>query len=183
MRYCLALLLLVSPVLADTQTKSPASAVDDGDWNNPTNVFASDNVDATNSGTTLDWLDATNFGFTVPDGATVDSIIVSVEGTAGSAASDLARTQLIKAGSRTGFGVSEDLEESFTCFTDDITIFTAANLWGGTFSPAEVNSSNFGASLRKNNSSSDCMTVDHIQIEVIYTPEVVASPSQIIWIK
>lgn len=170
MRYLLALMFMVSSVVADTQTKSPTAAVDDGNWSNPTNVFASDDNVSSNTGTSQHWLDATDFNFTIPDGATIEVITVSVEGSGNDASAVAARVQLIRGGSRVGSFDDDDLFESFFCSSDNITVFTVGSLWGTTFTPAQINADDFGASLRKNNTDSDCMTADHIEITVQYSP-------------
>jgi hypothetical protein len=76
--------------MANTSATSPGTMVDDATvgtvaWTNPTNAGASDNSYATigTSGRcgvfTGHYLKATNFGFSIPVGATITGILVEIE--------------------------------------------------------------------------------------------------------
>jgi hypothetical protein len=73
------ILIFVSPTRADSSgPNSPDSAADQGDWNNPTNVFSSDDSRADHSGTNQHILRAYDFKFSIPAGATINGFYVEI---------------------------------------------------------------------------------------------------------
>lgn len=147
-------------------------------WINPTFCFSSNNQYAYASfydtiGTTY-YLFTTGYGFSIPDGATIDGIVVEVEraGTAGGGnVVSLNILKLIKAGAVVG----SDLGSGTWTATDTYgTYGGASNLWGTTWSVAEINASTFGAALSATISAAAEefaeAYVDHIRITVYYTP-------------
>lgn len=120
-------------------------------WTNPSNANAEDGVFATVSATFAgggaDALNFEGFGFSIPTGAVIQGIQVNVKGSAtfpgGQAASP--HGQLIKGG--TALGTDKDFGGSFTSGAGN-TFLTAAggpsDLWGTSWSPADINAANFG---------------------------------------
>lgn len=157
-------------------TASPGTLANDSSegttaWNNPGNAAASDDNKAgcTLVGvSTTQLLKCTNFGFSVPSDATVDGIQVSVEriGTLTRVSDE--KIQLVKGGSLQG-----DNKASATAWpTSDgtATYGGAADKWGLTWSPSDVNASDFGVVVRAKSSNNATPGVDHVQITVTYTP-------------
>jgi Tfp pilus assembly protein PilX len=144
-------------------------------WTNSNYVGASDNLRASatiSAGGQSANLDATSFGFAIPSDATITGIRVSLE--RGASVSDNigdVDVYLLKGGSTTGItdhAVSGDWGAS-----DAIRTYgSSTDLWGTTWTPANVNASNFGFRLKVDNDSSSSRTayVDHVQITVYYTP-------------
>ena len=143
-------------------------------WSNPGNITASDNSYASVSLTffaTSDALVATNFGFSIPGTATIDGITVSIEKNGTGFTSDLA-IQLTKDGTT---AVGSNYAQFFTPWpgTDtNVGYGGAANLWGTTWIPAEINSANFGVYIRAigiNLFGSSVASVDHVTVTIDYT--------------
>ncbi len=111
-------------------------------------------------------LQATNFGFSVPVGATITGITVEVT-RAGAAAGDVSDVivKLLKAGSIVGTDKSSPATWpiSFTSTT------YGGDLWGTTWTPAQVNASDFGVSVQANIVSGNLALVDAIRLRVNYT--------------
>jgi hypothetical protein len=166
---------------ADTGAQSASSAATSGgsgrSWSNTSNIFSSNNSDATVSLTSSgsnrrsEYLEATGFGFSIPVGSTIDGIEVSVEKSASSSSSIRDRdVYLTKDGSN---NVGDDYAESVDWSTSDATTIYggAADLWGTTWTAAEINSSNFGLLFKCRNRAGGSRTasIDHISITVYYT--------------
>ena len=143
-------------------------------WGSPSNAGASDNSYAATpsmgSGDISDRLLATNFGFSVPGGETVVGIVVEVERKA-SAASAIFEVDalLFKGGSSAGItdhasGTPWPTTEAYATYG------TASDLWGTTWTPAQINASNFGFGLVVTASGATASaSVDHIRITVYAT--------------
>ncbi len=146
------------------------------DWSNPNNVVADDTSYATTSllgasGSDLSkYLRATDYGFSIPSGATIDGIAVSIMRRAD--ASSIVRDwglMLLKGGTIVGSNRASD-----TAWTSSMAEFTyggAADLWGTTWTPAQINASDFGVSLYLWNSTYNnrIAYVDCMRITVTYS--------------
>lgn len=145
-------------------------------WTNPGNIVSSNDTRATStiaSGETTQYLHATNFGFSIPSGATIDGIVVSIE------RSNLnfdtlvdTSVNIIKGGTRGSTNKasgtswpSSDTAASYGTGTTD--------LWGETWTDTDINASTFGVALRAQNNGGmgpdDDARVDFIEITVYYT--------------
>jgi hypothetical protein len=162
----------------NTGSKFPTAA--SAGWTNPQNVYADDNVFATNaiSGSSNGAnLDATGFNLAVPTTSNVAivGIAVSVERYASTAGRIIDNTvQLLKNGSPVGSnkagattwgGVSAGGKGT------NVNYGNATDLWGTTWTPAELNASNFGLRFQARNSNATATTasLDEIDITVYYT--------------
>jgi len=143
-------------------------------WNDIDNAKSSDNSYATLVTTDgVDnisyYLEANNFGFSIPDGATIDGIEFRVEckydlglnawdeGKVVDESSSLSSTN-----DRGDVSISTD--EKYIYFGD------STELWGTTWAYTDINSSNFGCALLDRIIDGDhTVSVDHIQIKVYYT--------------
>lgn len=150
------------------------------DWTNASSVSTSNNSYAlTNfsSGSADEcrsyFLDATNFGFSIPSGATIDGVIVEVERKCNATTFSPRdrRSQLIKGGAATGTNKASGT----TWTTSDAyeTYGGAADLWSVALNDTDVNASTFGLRFQcQSNATGKSgvnLSVDHIRITVHYT--------------
>lgn len=144
-----------------------------GDWATPTNIYTSNNayaeIDIPPEGLS-DWLRATTFGFSIPAGSTINGIEARFEKRAENSLIRDWDTKIVKAGSEQG----DDKGQAGWPTTDTYVVYGgAADLWGLTWTPAEINASNFGVSISARSYSPTTTyyaLVDHVQIKVYYTP-------------
>jgi hypothetical protein len=147
-------------------------------WSNLSGILtASDSSVATtgsfgNDGSRTHIAGATNFGFAIPSGATIDGIEVKIRASASFADRLMLGGYLIKGGTlqpNTASAYSEHMLSS-TSLTD-YTYGGATDLWGTTWSTSDVNASNFGAGgmSRGIGFGSASVSIDHISITVYYT--------------
>lgn len=168
-----------------SQTRSPATIISDGndfgnvDWSNPGNAASSDNAYATadvgqNNGSTTYMLIAKNYGFSIPDGATIDGIELNLEAkTAENGMHYDAHVWGVKAGV---IDSDYDIATATTLTTSDA-IYTKGGATGlialgFTAFVADVNGSGFGIALMIQGTSDNDATVsvDHMPLTVYYTP-------------
>ncbi len=172
---------------------SPGTAYNDNtyfsadDFLNPGNVTASDNAYATvTDSATCDGgcspaystaLAATNFGFSIPVGATINGVQPSLEASVSQidtwGVNDIA---IIKNGTQNGA-----CSAGLINLTTSDAYYTAggnSDLCGVSLTPSNVNASNFGWSIYFVTFSPDPVTlnVDHMRITVYYTEAAGAAP-------
>lgn len=146
-------------------------------WSNPGNIVSSNNVRATrnmDTGTT-NYLQGTNFGFSIPDGATIDGIVVEWE--LGAAFSDDfgwaydAQVRLVKGGSIVGDNKARPSSSKWPATDAYVSYGSSSDLWGTTWTPADISASNFGAAIAATGTElgPEQATVDHVRITVYYT--------------
>ena len=151
-------------------------------WTNPGNAVSSNNSYATASvdGTTTNYLQCTGYNFAIPAGATINGITVNIERKSSSTnngGSADAAMRLVKAGT---IGAT-DRTTGTTYTTSDVIEAhgSAADLWGTTWTVADINNANFGAAFAATKASSGgaahTVSVDHIQIVVDYSLPSVSS--------
>lgn len=157
------------PNAPDTVTDD--SAVGTITWSKPGNAAASDDLRATAvGGGQSHYLKAVDFGFTIPAGATVGGVVVTIErhtanieGTADTVVS------LVKGGSVVGDNKAE--ASWWPDGGDAPGMYGGADqLWGTTWTAAEINAADFGVVLSATNSGvTDVARVDAISITVTYS--------------
>jgi hypothetical protein len=185
----LAVLALPPAALAHTQTRSPATCItfDLGGgnpaWANPDRAQTSNNSDASanvNDNQTTDALVCYDYGFAIPAGATVLGIVVNVERStsAGGSPRRDALMVVLKA-----FAAAPADRSTTTNYTGGDVVEPhggATDLWGTTWTPAEINDIGFGAGFAAQKAGatggSETVFVDHVEIEVHYS-EPPAAPS------
>jgi len=173
-----------------SQTKSSGTITGTG-WTNPSNASVTDAVYAivTNSSVPAD-LVFSNYGFTIPVGATINGISVAVIGH-GSLAGvfDMGNTvpgagvRITKiAGTATGTTKFDNTTWNTTDST--FTEGSSADLWGTTWVPADINSTGFGVLIGLENTSglSRTASVDSVIITVTYTPAASTSTANMIMV-
>lgn len=169
---------------AVTETRSPTSCVNATGigtiaWTNAGNALSSNNSNATaavSGANTTNYLQCTGFGFALAGNPTINGITVNVErrssSTTAGGAQDAAM-RIVKAGA---IGTAE--RATVTVYTTaDVTEphGGATDLWGLTWTAADINAADFGAAFaaQKNSSGGGTFTlgVDAISITVDYTPD------------
>jgi hypothetical protein len=185
MKKLLSVLLLTSFLFADTS--GPLSGTGAGtSWTNPTNVSANDAAWATQSvGSTVcsTALSISAIGFAIPTGATINGIQTQVVGKASrtsalrldnfdGCAGTTPGVQLTKVAA-TGIGTKKTNSTTWVTTNSTFNFGSTLDLWGTTFSPAEVNASGFGFLLVIDNSDASfsvTASVDYMSVTVTYTP-------------
>lgn len=146
-------------------------------WTNPGNVYTSNNVRASvDLGTGPQsqyshWLDLTGFGFSIPTGAIIIGFTVDVEGYASGSGVSVNQVQLRRAGNRVGNAENGSNLPNNNSGTEAYqSLGDNTNLWGTTWTPAQVNASTFGVSvvLRNTNGSDRTGYIDHVRVTVHY---------------
>lgn len=162
--------LTAGPNNPGTLANSPVLGGDD--WINPTNAASSNNSYATTTlnGGSTDHLRATNFGFSIPSGSTINGITVEVElysdsggYTAFSGGTAYLRKTSGQVGGLTGASQTVPKTEQY------LTWGSSSSLWGTTWTAEEINSSDFGFDFDAGASADSGMGVDHIRITIDYT--------------
>lgn len=144
-------------------------------WTNPGNIIANDVAfaeAALASNETSDYLRATDYDFAIPGTATITGIVVEIDrrsnsNTGGNSVRDVS-VEMIKAGAIVGsnYAIAADWPNAFGVQTYG----SPTDLWGTTWTPAQINANNFGVNLsvRAEGSSRDAR-VNYIRITVYYT--------------
>ena len=145
-------------------------------WTNPGNITALDGSTANSTLTARarsHYLDATNFGFSIPTGATINGITVSVVkdfngfGNTIDNAARLIKGGTIQATDRSNLGSWPSLTLTPTSYG------TSSDLWGGSWTPSDINDPSFGFAISGDNTdttNTSSASIDNIQITVYYTP-------------
>lgn len=145
-----------------------------GGWTNPSNIEVQDGNYATHfitSGANTGDIQGTAFGFTIPTGATITGIQASIVhfDIGGTGFLNDHDVTLLKAGSPVGnnkaqVGWSGLAPETFT-------YGSSSDLWGTTWTPADINNTGFGIQISVNNSGvgSDTAGIDYVSLTVSYT--------------
>jgi hypothetical protein len=160
---------------------SPGTMADDATvgtvaWSNPDNAKVSDNVYATfdGSGTDKDshYLEATNFGFSIPNGATINGIVVEIERKAQTSPGVVDNeVKIVKADGTIGTenkGLTSFLGNPWPTTDAYQSYGGSVDLWSETWTAENINDADFGAVLSVTTADSD-PSVDHIRITVYYT--------------
>ena len=144
-------------------------------WINPGNALSSDNSYsnfnnlAGSVGTYTDYLVATNFGFTIPMGVSMTGIIVEIERSDPNFRTADYRVRIVKGGTvkpaERAVGSSYPSTDSYQSYGN------AGDLWGESWTDADINASDFGVAVSAQRSVSGGTTlgrIDHIRIIVFY---------------
>ena len=163
-------------------TGTVSSTTGSSSWTNPNNIFTSNNVYAvtTNPVSNLNltgYIYALGNGFSIPSGATIDGIEVSIE----------AKNQLSATGFRVRSGANDlnllysgsvisgsfaPSTQTWTGNTDQTKIIgSSSDLWGCVLTPSVINDASFGIRTRFQNTNATTQTfsIDRIAITVYYT--------------
>ena len=153
----------------------PAGA---GLWNTPNNALTENSVFTSNAGDTSDddisnIIELTNYGFAIPDGSTIDGIILRTRVDVDSSDdADDQLIQLIKGGTRQG-----DDKKSLVDWPTTPAYRTyggTTDKWGLTWTAADINASDFGGALQyRCQEQQDCIAgnikLDVLALDIYYT--------------
>ncbi|MCI2432355.1 hypothetical protein LM602_07380 [Candidatus Acetothermia bacterium] len=160
--------LLTAPLLfAVSQGPFYATAIGTTQWSNSTNALgAPDNQCATETSATHA-IDLVGFGFSIPAAAIIQGITVELKFADSSTGGALA--QLLKGGVPVGtyktfFRPSGATSCSTSAF---LTLGGSVDLWGATWTAADINASNFGVRVEKDGISGT-IYLDSVRITVEY---------------
>lgn len=171
-----AALLFAAPGAAKAESdgpNSPGAVANDASfgtaaWTLPGNAAASDNVyaQAAPGGTPTQYLKATDFGFSLPAVAAVKGILVQIEKRSlGGSVSD-ARVRIVKNGV---VGSAERADAAAWPASDTVVSYGGAtDLWGETWTAADVNAADFGVVISATDSF-DTAGVDHVAVTVFWS--------------
>lgn len=136
-------------------------------WVLPGNILSQNGVNTTSTANpTTHYLKATNFGFTIPEGATINGVVAEVY--SASAHDGVDNTiKLVKGDAVTGNNKStaQGAISGYRSFGG------AADLWGVALTSADVNDATFGVVAQYSNGGkgSPVCAIDHIRMTVYYT--------------
>jgi len=144
-------------------------------WTNPGNVAADDGTNATITSGLFDLsvtsfrLECTDFDFAIPGGATILGIEVTIERQASAGQHRDTQVQLIKGGSTSG----DNKADTATNWPSSMTAKTyggPTDLWGLSWSPSDINATNFGVAEYGTNFTNNVqIAMDYISITVYYS--------------
>jgi len=162
--------VLASPDTAGPNTAGTASGTN---WLNPGYTAASDDSHATYDNNQQDDLRLTNFGFSIPAGSTIDGIVVTREGYGDgpTEAKRQFRIGLTKDGST--LAGTRKIDQPLPITEDTVDIGNATDLWGTTWTVAEINATTFGVLISDNDAKADEIGFDYIEVTIHYTPGVI----------
>lgn len=162
----------------------PATAANDSSvgttgWTFPNNARTENNVGAyiLNVSSQSQYLVTSNFGFSIPIGATIDGIYVEIRNKGDYiGGGTVTENSVVIRKSNGTFGSTNKAYSGG--YIDDVYAYKnyggPSDLWGETWAPADINNSNFGIALSATANLAEA-NIDVMRITVYYTP----SPGQI----
>lgn len=168
--------------LAATVSGSPTNCVDNGGvgtitWSNPGRAMASDNSYATasvNDNQISHYLQCTGYGFAIPANAVINGITVNVERNSSTTTATVPtdyQVRLVKAGV---MGATDRATATNYTTADVVEAHGGAtDLWGDTWTPSNINASNFGVAFSTQKPGTGggnrTVSVDYIEITIDYS--------------
>lgn len=136
-------------------------------WTNPSRITADDGSSASTSATATQDLLGSSYGFTLPTGATINGIEFSAKGLMPDGAAGTCTWYIYKWGSR----VATTFTGGFDAVSaNTVTKGSSTELWGTTWTPAEINATNFGTALAlSSNWSWNACSVDWHKVTIYFT--------------
>ncbi|MFX0020721.1 MAG: hypothetical protein ACFE9S_00225 [Candidatus Hermodarchaeota archaeon] len=155
----------------NTGYHSPTATGDDyNQWNNPTGGYTNDGNRAS-EWTNYEDQDWYNFGFTIPSGASIDGIEVSIDAsTSVQFESTGCRVRLSWNGG-SGYYTNYKTQSWSSTYDSYRTVGGAWDTWGRSWSSSDFSNTNFRVRLEKTGSYSASLRVDHIRVIVYYSIE------------
>lgn len=142
-------------------------------WQNPGNVYTSNNVYASitdnsfDNGVTSHALYVTQFGFAIPQNAVIEGILVEIERYVGAGGVQDTLVQLLKNSVKVGSNRSAAAAWSGT--EAHVPFGGVADLWGAAWEASEVNAPGFGVALGCQSTANNSKAyLDHVQVTVTY---------------
>lgn len=146
-------------------------------WGTTSNAVSSDDSYAErllSSFAASQYLKVTNFGFSIPSGATIDGILVEIElkTDSGSFYIQDNSVKIVKGGTISGTDKKRAGSSYWTPSEAVISFGGATDLWGVSWTDSDINSSGFGVGISARidtGKASSTAQIDHIRITVYYT--------------
>lgn len=168
--------------LFQEKTSTNAASIAGTNWTTPTNIQTANDAYAGYLNTAQNWLISKDWSWDLPEPVVIHGIMLVIQGN--SSGSTAARRRfnagLTKDGAATvGTLVTADLPLT----TDaDMTLSTAAALWGTTWSEAELESANWGVMLRDANTNGHQLSFDTMTVTVAFktVDQVTSTPTAVI---
>ena len=144
-------------------------------WTNPGNIAGAGTAGmSVSASTTTNYLQGIGFGFAIPSNSIINGITVTINRSTSGSTSPLLRdnqVSLVKGGSiqATNKAVTGT---NWSGTLADATYGGATDLWGTTWTAADINASNFGivlSAINSNTGSARTAAVDYMRITVTYT--------------
>jgi hypothetical protein len=171
-----------------TGPNSPGTVTNDATigttaWSSTSNATASDDTYAFTSGLAgaNNYLKATNFGFAIPSGSTINGIVVEIERKGGgNGPNDYIVDNAVKIVKPDGtIGSTDKKSGSYWTSTESYATYgSSSDLWGETWTSDGINDSDFGIVLSAINPSPDYGAtpyVDHFRIIIHYSPPAITT--------
>jgi hypothetical protein len=162
-----------------TAATSPQTMADDATigtvaWTNPNNSKVSDNIYATvadqEGDVTTHYLKATNFGFSIPTGATIDGILVEIERKDSGAFDWIDNIVSIVKANGTISTTNKSTSTFWSTTESYISFGGATDKWGESWTEADIEDIDFGVVFSAYQFVyGTSISVDHIRITVYYT--------------
>jgi len=141
-------------------------------WANPGNITADDATNASGAASSKDeqmnFLVGSNFGFSIPTGSTIDGIEARLQASDPVGGAGITHVIIYKDNSTPG----NDLETGETGVAGTPTNYdygSSSQLWGLTWTAAEINSSDFQLRISMNGGVAGEPAVDFLAVNVHYT--------------
>lgn len=178
----LVLAVVSGPVAALTQMRTAGSCasvtgIGSVAWSSPGNAASNDAAyaSATVDGTITNYLQCTSYGFSIPAGATIEGITVDIERKSSRTQNGGSRDAAMRVINGGVIGTTDRSTGTAYTTTDATEPHGGAtDLWGQTWTPADINAANFGAAFAATKpdptGAAHIITVDLISITVSYTP-------------
>ncbi|NUY80791.1 immunoglobulin domain-containing protein [Flavobacterium sp. MAH-1] len=143
-------------------------------WANTNEILVLDNTASTvnlNSGQSSRYLTGSGYGFAIPGTATINGILVTIR--RGSSSNNGANindvnVRLMKAGTLQGNNLAVPATDWNNSWTN-VNYGGTTNLWGSTWTPAEINNAGFGVGIMVDSDATRTGYVDSMRITVYYT--------------
>jgi hypothetical protein len=177
----LVCILMISKVAwGISVTRSPQIVVDSNAtgtlvWSDPLNATTSDNLYAKADNVTVaitHYLKATDFGFTIPAGSTINGIIVEIERVKGATADVTdAEVKIVKSDGTLGTTNKADTATQWPTTEAYKMYSTSTDLWNESWTSTDINDADFGMVIAASAGSGpgDAADIDHIRITTYYT--------------
>ncbi len=147
-------------------------------WTNPGNITANDSSFATiTTGATSQYLRGRDYGFAIPTNATVTGIQVTIgrkaTQTGGNGTRDIV-VSLFKGGTGVVGDNKADTATDWPTSVGAVTYGATNDLWGTTWTPAQINAAGFGVVLQADRNG-ETASVDFIRVKVTWdlTPQTI----------
>jgi hypothetical protein len=170
---------MYAPAADDSGVTSPTVMADDATvgtltWDTPNNAKAFDSAYTqilTTAGTSH-YLKASHFNFAIPAKARIDGIVVEFNkfGNTGANNTKDSEVKIIKSSGTIGAVNRADTVTAWPNSNTYVAHGSSSDLWGESWSPADINSDNFGVVLSATLATEfSAAYIDHIRITVYYT--------------